>query len=409
MDTVIGSAVVAAGLGLLLGLERERSQRGERLFAGIRTFPLLSLAGWIGGWASTRNGPLVLPMVLLAVTALAVASYFRTADREHGITTEISAVLAVLLGALVGWDQVLLAAALAVIATLLLTLKTPLHRLAGAMTSDEILAIAKFGLVLAVLLPLLPSDPIGPYGAIVPRRVGVVVAIISAVSLAGYALVRLVGGRTGWALAGLLGGVVSSTAATLSLSGKAKTLPELTRPLAAGILLASTVLYVRCFFLAWAFDQALAFYLGPRLVLLLLVLGLFALLELRAPAPEGQGGVGLGNPVELGRAGMLALLLTAILVAGNAAQAAFGTAGLWATGALAGLVDVDAVLVASAALRRQNQAPMGVAAGVFLLATVSNLLVKGLIVILSGGRPLARRVLPGFIVVGAVTTFLLFI
>jgi len=106
---------------------------------------------------------------------------------------------------------------------------------------------------------------------------------------------------------------------------------------------------------------------------------------------------------------MLALLLTAILVAGNAAQAAFGTAGLWATGALAGLVDVDAVLVASAALRKQNQAPMGVAAGVFLLATVSNLLVKGLIVILSGGRPLARRVLPGFIVVGAVTTFLLFI
>ncbi len=409
MDTVIGSAVVAAVLGLLLGLERERSGQGEILFAGIRTFPLLSLAGWIGGWSSARNGPYVLPVVLLAVAALAVASYLRTVDRSHGITTEVSAILAVLLGALVGWDHMLLAAALAVITTLLLTLKATLHRLAGAVTSDEILAIAKFGLVLAVLLPLLPNEPIGPYGAIVPRQVGVVVAIISAVSLAGYALVRLVGGRTGWALAGLLGGVVSSTAATLSLSGKARELPDLTRPLAAGILLASTILYVRGFLLAWAFDQTLAFYLAPRLAVLLLVLGLFAILELRAPAPEGHGGVGLGNPVELGRAAILALLLTAVLVAGNAAQAAFGTAGLWATGAVGGLVDVDAVLVAAATLRRQGQAPTSVAAGVFLLATVSNLLVKGLIVVMSSGRPLARRVLPGFVVVAAVTVFLLFI
>src|SRR5512145_1554622 len=105
----IGSAVAAAGLGLLLGLERERSQRGESLFAGIRTFPLLSLCGWIGGWTGTHGSPLVLPLVLLAVTALAVASYLKTAQGEHGITTEVSAVLAVLLGALVGLDQHLLA------------------------------------------------------------------------------------------------------------------------------------------------------------------------------------------------------------------------------------------------------------------------------------------------------------
>lgn len=409
MDALIGNAVIAVGLGLLLGLERERSQRGEPLFAGIRTFPLLALAGWIGGWASGRGNTSILPMILLAVTALAVTSYLKTADRAHGITTEVSAVLAVLLGALVGWNELLLAAALAVIATFLLTLKAPLHRLAGAMTSDEVLAIAKFGLVLAVLLPLLPSDAIGPFGAIVPRRIGVVVAIISAVSLAGYALVRLLGGRTGWALAGLLGGLVSSTAATLTLASKAREMPELKQPLAAGVLLASTVLYARAFALAWVFDPPLALHLAPRLGALLLVLGLFAALELRAPASEERGGVGLGNPVELGRAGILALLLTALLVGGQAAQAAFGTAGLWATGAIAGLIDVDAVLVAAATLHRQNQTPLSAATGAILLATASNLVLKGIIVTVSGGKPLARRVLPGFLVVSAATLALLFI
>jgi uncharacterized membrane protein (DUF4010 family) len=277
------------------------------------------------------------------------------------------------------------------------------------MTSDEVLAVAKFGLVLAVLLPLLPNDPMGPYGAIVPRRIGLVVAVISAVGLGGYALVRLLGGRTGWSLAGLVGGIVSSTAATLSLASKARELPDLNRPLAAGILLASTVLYARGLFLAWAFDRALAVHLAPRLAVLLLVLGLFSFGELRAPAPEGRGGVGLGNPVELGRAALLALLLTTILIVGNMAQANFGTAGLWATGAVGGLVDVDAVLVAGAALRVKGAATVEVAAGAFLLATLSNLLVKGFIVSLTGGRPLARRVLPGFVAVAAVTLFLLFI
>ena len=138
-ETPLAGAVLAMLIGLLLGLERESSQRpDEGLFAGIRSFPILALCGFLGAQAGS---PLVLPAVLLAIGALVVASYLRTASGHVGATTEIVAILAPLLGALVAWRQAALAAALAVLVTLLLTLKAPLHRLAGSVTGEEILSV----------------------------------------------------------------------------------------------------------------------------------------------------------------------------------------------------------------------------------------------------------------------------
>jgi uncharacterized membrane protein (DUF4010 family) len=139
-----------------------------------------------------------------------------------------------------------------------------------------------------VALPLLPTESMGPYDAVVPRHVGVVVVIICALSLLGYVLVRLLGGRTGWALAGLLGGLVSSTAVTLALAGKARDLKHLLRPLAAGILLASMVLYARGLVLTGVFDPPLARHLLPRLGLLFVVGGVFAAHRARRGPPRAR-------------------------------------------------------------------------------------------------------------------------
>ena len=239
MDNEIGEALVAGMLGLILGLERERARTpSASLFAGIRTFPLLSLTGFLGALLSRAGTPLALPAVLLGVAALVAVSHLRTADDDAGATTEATALLAPLLGALVAFEKAPLAAAVALVASLLLSQKIPLHRFAGAISGDEMLGFVKFGLVAAVLLPLLPDTPMGPLGAIVPRHVGFVVLTICAVSLGGYVLVRLVGGHAGWTLAGLVGGLVSSTAVTLSFAGRARSAPTLVRPLAAGIVLA---------------------------------------------------------------------------------------------------------------------------------------------------------------------------
>ena len=404
IDTPLGQAVVALFIGLLLGLERERSQLGdEGLFAGIRTFPILSLCGYLAAAAAGKGVPLALPATLLAIGALAVASYVRTADRHSGATTEVVAIAAPLLGALVAWGEAPFAASVAVLVTLLLTLKAPLHKIAGSITEDEIVSILKFGIVAVVLVPLLPDRAFGPYAAIVPRHVGIVVVTVSAVSLLGYLLVRLLGGRTGWPLAGLLGGLVSSTAVTLSFSQKARSLPAIRRPLAAGVLLACTVLYLRGLLFMTLFDQALGLYLAPRLLAIFAVCGAFAAAQLRQRPGEGSEAVVLGNPAELGRAAGMGLLFAAILLMSRAAQAELGTRGLWAAGALGGLVDVDSVALAAARLRQQGLASVEAAGGSFLLASLSNTLVKGTLAAAIGGREFAWRVLPALAAVTAAT------
>jgi uncharacterized membrane protein (DUF4010 family) len=407
VDTDIGGALVASLLGLLLGLERQRTPEAPQHFAGIRTFPLFSLAGFLGALVSRDGSPLALPAVLLGVGGLVVVSYLRTSAHDAGATTEATALVAPLIGALVALEKAPLAAAVAVVATLLLAQKNPLHRFAGAVSGDEMLGVVKFGIVAAVLLPLLPNTPMGPLGAIVPRHVGLVVLTICAVSLGGYVLVRLVGGHAGWTLAGLVGGLVSSTAVTLSFSGRARSTPSLVRPLAAGILLASTVLYLRGLLLLAFFDTPLATHLLPRLLAPFAVAGLFVLRELRKSDAGARGHVEVGNPVELGRALLLGLLFAAVLLIARVAQSRFGTTGFWAASALGGLVDVDSVTLATADLRGKGVVSMEIAAGAYLLGTLANLGVKGAMVAVAGGSSLSKHVFPGFLAMGAATVVVL--
>lgn len=403
MTETFQGAAIAILIGLLLGLERERSQKpDERLFAGIRTFPLLVLAGYLAALGGRHDAPFLLPATLLAIAALVITAYWKTAAEHVGATTEAVALLAPLLGAAIAFGHKELAAATAVAITLLLTLKAPLHKIAGQITEEEIVSIVKFGIVALVLLPLLPDQAYGPYDAIVPKHVGMVVVIVSALSLVGYLLVRILGGA-GWALTGLLGGLASSTAVTLSLSGKARDAPSLVRSLASGILLANTILYARVAVLIGLFDAPLLSYLAPRLLALLVVGAAFAAVELKGQGKGQPGQLGLGNPVELTKAIVLGLAFAAILLLGRAAEAEFGSTGLWAASAIGGLVDVDSVALANARLHQQNLAGTGEAGGAFLLATLANLVVKSSIVVTAGGKALARRVLPGFLALAAAT------
>lgn len=412
LDDVAAGLAQSLLIGLLLGLERERARDAAEEaegFAGIRTFPLFTLAGFLAAVLAAQ-APLALPALVIAVAALAVA-FQVVGPAGKGATTETAALLAVLLGAAVGFGRGSLAAAVAVVAALLLTLKAPLHRLARAVSQDEILAILKFGVVALIALPLLPDRGLGPYQAVNPRDVGLMVVLLTAVSLVGYLLVRFFGEGKGYTLAGLLGGLASSTAVALSFSRKAREAPELARPLAAGIVVASTVLYARGALVLMALDGPLGRHLLPRLAALFAVgLALSLVLLNRASASRGPGpALALGNPVELGHALLLATLFGVVLLIARVAQAKLGTAGLWTVGAVGGLVDVDSVAVAAARLRQQDVVGVPVAAGAYLLATVSNLVFKGGLTLLAGGAPLARQVLPAFGVLAVLTVAALFI
>jgi uncharacterized membrane protein (DUF4010 family) len=237
------------------------------------------------------------------------------------------------------------------------------------------------------------------------------VVLLTGVSLAGYLLVRIFGEGKGYALAGLLGGLASSTAVALSFSRKARVAPDLARPLAAGIVLASTMVYARGALVLMALDGPLGRYAVPRLAVLFLAgLAVSFVLLRRAAAPREPGpAVSLGNPVELGHALLLAGLFATVLLLARVAQARLGTAGLWAVGAVGGLVDVDSVAVAAARLREQGLVELPVSAGAYLLATLSNLLFKGGVATVAGGGPLARLVLPAFGILAVLTAAVLFI
>jgi uncharacterized membrane protein (DUF4010 family) len=179
------------------------------------------------------------------------------------------------------------------------------------------------------------------------------------------------------------------------------------RALAVGIILASTVLYVRGAVVITLLDRTLGLHLAPRLAVLLAVALVMAALQFR----HLQGGKAepahLGNPVELGRAVTLAAVFAAVILAARAAQDRLGTAGLWAVSAVGGLVDVDSVSVAAARLREQGLAPAEAAGGAYLLATLTNLAFKAGSVVTVGGRELARRVLPAFGAMAAATAAIL--
>src|SRR5215470_14568048 len=250
----------ALALGVLLGLERERSKTLEG-FAGVRTLGLISLAGGVAAFVDAALGRPGLALALFAATAgLVLVSYGVTARKgEIGVTTEISALLSFLLGFLCVSGHLLVATGLAVASGAVLALKEWLHGLAGRIQSEDVEATLKFAIVSVIILPLVPNQNYGPapLDVINPYKIWLMVVLISGLNFASYLLVKIVGTEHGIGLTGLLGGLVSSTAVTLGFSQRSKEEPAQVTPLGLGILVAWTVMFARVVVLVAAVNRAL--------------------------------------------------------------------------------------------------------------------------------------------------------
>ncbi len=389
-------------MGLLIGLEREHSQREEEsLFAGVRTFPLITLTGFLAALVSKAGFDWVLPVALAGVCAIAVAAYVMTAQGPHkGATTEFVAVLAFIFGALTALGFLIPAATFAVVTTLVLSMKAPLHQLAEKIQKDEIFAILKFGIVTVIVLPLLPDRTFGPFDVLNPRLIWWLVVLISAISMVGYVMMRFWGARRGIAITGFLGGLASSTATTFGLSQKAReSEPSAARYFALGIVIASTIMFFRVLFLTFVIDPALGWALTvPIAVPTLLCLGI-ALFLLRKKEAETEFKLQVKNPMELGRAIQFGLLFGIVLFVAKASHQHFGSAGIYIASALAGLTDVDAITVSAARLAHEQVLGIHTANASILLACASNTVVKGGIGMIVGGVGLRRVIGPAFLAV----------
>ncbi len=394
----------ALAIGLLIGLQREHAQgeRREKLFAGVRTFPLLALAGVAAALISDLTAsPWPLVVVLFSLSLLiAIAYQANTRLGRLGITTETAAILTLLTGVLCYYDHFKVAAALAVVITWLLSLKVEMHGLAARMTREDLFAVLKFAVITVIVLPVLPNVNYGPepLNVLNPHRIWLMVVFISGISFLGYVLVKVLGPRRGIGVSGLLGGLVSSTAVTLSLSQRSHDQAELANPLALAITISWTTMYLRVLIVVAVLNQQMAGVLWkPMLASTAMGLAYCGYLYPRQRTDE-TGNLEFSNPFELRPALQFGLLYAIILVVSRAAQVSLGDTGVYLSSMVAGLMDLNAISVSMAELSAGAAAlAVETAARALVLATVANTLVKGGIVLTTGSRELRRALWPGLL------------
>jgi uncharacterized membrane protein (DUF4010 family) len=403
-DTV-QSFATALLIGALIGLEREKRKAvvADVSIGGLRTFIMVALVGAIGGWLSKEfSTPAYLLVALVAVAAVVVAGYFMTGriDTDSaGITTEIAALAVCLLAGLTTLGYHELAIGLAVVGGATLAYKQSLHGLVEKIGWDDMFAGLRLAIATFIVLPLLPRDAIDPWGALKPHSLWLLVILISSLSLIGYVATRWLGTHKGTALTGLTGGLVSSTAVTLSFARQSRTGRDeiLDFALASGILLAWGIMFVRVVVEVLVVNASLV----PRLLVPFAAMGVvssaFAWFFYRRGASSQQfsgpaaGEVPLKNPFSLTEAAKFGAFFAVVLLVVKLVQIHAPGEGFYLLAALAGLTDVDAITLSMAEYAKGGDP--GVAVSSIVIAALANTLVKAGMVVTIGGKALRRRVL----------------
>ncbi len=373
--------VLVLFLSFLIGLEREehKAEGTHYAFGGVRTFPLIGLIGYS---VALLSGTQFIPLILgfLVVGSFLLLSYWHklSAAEAAGVTTEMSGLATFLVGALVYYEHYWIATALSVASLFLLELKTALEKLATRIPPEEIFTFAKFLLLTAVILPILPKEEIGRFH-INPFKTWLVVVAVSTISYGSYVIQKLTKGRGGVVLAAILGGAYSSTVTTVVLSRRAahEQQPHL---FAGGILMASGVMYLRLVALVALFNRRLVATLAPLFLVLAGIAMLGGWLWSRkrdAAASEIKREFEPKNPLELLAAFIFALLFLAMLIATQLAVTYLGKAGVDTLAAVMGISDVDPFIMGMTQAAGTVTA-LKVAAVAVLIAAASNNLIKGI-------------------------------
>ena len=386
-------------IGALLGIERERHKRehDEQTIGGLRTFILFALIGALGGWLTLAlDSPWILAAALLASLAPVLAGYVisaRTQPDALGLTTELAAVAACLLGAMTTLGYRELAVGLGVAVAAVLAYKQPLHGMVQRLDREDVYAGLRLLIATFIVLPLLPDRPIDPWGALHPRSLWMLVLLISSLSLVGYVATRLLGANRGIPLTGLTGGLVSSTAVTLAFARQSREAAyAATAPaLASGMLLAWAVMFGRVVVEVMVVNPALlGKVMTPFAAMAAVAAGAAWYLRGRVTTDDRISGVPLKNPFSLAAAMRFAAFFAVVLLVVRLVQMYSPGQGVYVVAALAGTTDVDAITLSMSQYARTGSAE--VAAHAITIAALTNTLVKTGMVLALGSDRLRRQV-----------------
>jgi uncharacterized membrane protein (DUF4010 family) len=391
-EAIAGIAIAALG-GAAVGVEREWSGHAtgpSGRFAGIRTFTLLGGLAGIAGCLWSAQFQLLAVVLAAAAAALVVSAYVAASRRDVDGTTEVAALIVIGAGILAGIGAWRTASGIIAVTTLLLVEKSRLHSLVRRLSDTGLRAGFRFAVMALIVLPLLPEGPYGPLGGIKPRELWMLVLFFSGLSFAGYLARQAVGASQGYVLAGLLGGLISSTNVTFTFSRTSREEPDAAVPLGLGVVTASTILFLRVLIAASVLNAQLFGSLLYYISLPGLAGAVVTFLGLRRSEQQETSLKPISNPLQLMAAIQMAAVFQMVLFAVYLMRQWFGEAGMLVSGAVLGLTDVDALTI-SMAKSALDPANLDAGAKAIAIGILSNTLLK-LTVALVLGAPRFRKI-----------------
>ncbi len=391
--------LTSLGIGLLLGIERERLAMTH---AGIRTFSLATMFGTLSGLVASVSGLAWMPALgLLAIVLFMMSvTWLPGASRENAdVPTQIALVFAYFLGLLVWHKYTDIAVGLAIITTAVLYLKPELSGFAKRLSRRDLLSLLQFGVVSLIILPILPNHGFGPYQALNPYNTWLMVVLIAGLGWAGYAAVTVVGERAGAPVLGFFGGLVSSTATSMTYARQVRNQPD-TLPFAATvILLANLVLFLRLLGIAAVIAPATLGSLVP--VMLsgflsgLIYVGVYAAKTFRN---TGSSNLELNNPTEMRTALIFGVVYAVVMLATAWLSDLFGQSGVFLVALVSGITDLDAIALSSFNMFNSGRLSVFDVALAVAIAIASNSAFKFSLIVSLGGKELARICAPMFLI-----------
>tara|TARA_R110002124_G_scaffold287364_1_gene473997 strand:- start:27730 stop:28995 length:1266 start_codon:yes stop_codon:yes gene_type:complete len=385
---------IAFGLGMLVGLQREKS---DHEMAGVRTFTLISLLGVVAGLL-TRDfeNPYLLPVFGIAVTALLIMANIikikRTSETDIGQTTEVAALLMFAIGAYLVLGNQVIAVIVGGTMAILLHIKERLHGFIDKLEEKDLAAIMTFAGISLVILPILPDETYGPLDVINPRNIWLMVTLIVGISVIGYFIYKFLGKKVGILSNGILGGLISSTATTVSYSRKTADAKSISKIAAFVILVASAIALARVLVeVGVVIPEKLPQIMTPLIAEFIIMAGLSVALfysinkdnnDDEMPEPS--------NPAQFKSALVFGFLYGLILLAVAFTKQEFGNNALYAVAIISGLTDVDAITLSLSQLMKNDGLDTSTGWRLILLASLSNLVFKGVMAAILGTKQLTK-------------------
>ncbi len=412
LDALI-SLGLALLLGLLIGFEREQAapddpvERRRTFVGGARTYPLVALMGALATLLRPVVGVSLVVGGFLVLCGFLAVAYWDEMRRggDRGLTSETAFMITYLLGALCTSSvfepverRAIALSSVAVVVTVILSVKPRLHALAERASKDDVFATLKFLIVAVVVLPILPNEGFGPFGVLNPFKIGLMVVLIAGIDFVGYVAVRVLGPGRGLGLTGILGGIASSTAVTLSVSRRAKQNPSLRPSCTLAVVTASTVMVPRVLLEVSVVHRPLLAQLWIPLGAMTLggAVAVAVLYKRSGDATPKSQKLELRNPFELSSALKWGLIFAVVLFVTRLAHELLGESGTYLAGLVAGAGDVDAITLSMASLVKGGSVDPRVAVTTIMIGAGANTVVKGAMATVIGGWRYGRIVAAAF-------------